>query len=118
MNEDGYIEGVVNIPLAESMANLDELSAKEQPIVVICASGHRGGVVLPALKMLGHEDVKNLGGATNAWKATGLQVATHVDRTMVWAEYLAAPPVGQYATRAAASNSQDRRGRAVPAGPA
>ena len=62
-------------PFPELMASLDKLPAKDQPIVLMCASGHRGGYgALIALKMLGYEDVKNLGGGMGAWKAAKMPV--------------------------------------------
>ncbi len=105
-NKDGYIEGAINIPFAEIMANLDKLPAKDQPIVILCASGHRGGLVLPALKMLGYEDVRNLGGGLNAWKAAKLPVAGWVDWTTVWTEYLTNLPEGFSTIKAADLNTQ------------
>lgn len=93
-DKDGYIEGAINIPFPEFMANLDKLPAKDQPIVVMCASGHRGGMVLPALTLLGYENVKNLGGGMGAWKAAKMPVVGWVDWTTVWSEYLAALPQG------------------------
>lgn len=93
-DKDGYIEGAINIPFPEFMANLDKLPAKDQPIVVMCASGHRGGMVLPALTLLGYENVKNLGGGMGAWKAAKMPVVGWVDWTSVWSEYLAALPQG------------------------
>lgn len=73
---DGYIEGAVNIPVRELLANLDKLPAKDQPIVVYCASGHRGGMTLATLKLLGYTNVRNLAGGLNGWKKANLPVVT------------------------------------------
>lgn len=105
-NKDGYIEGAVNIPFPELMASLDKLPAKDQPIVLLCASGHRGGMALPALKMLGYEDVKNLGGGIGAWKAAKMPVVGWVDWTATWSEYLANLPEGFGTIKAADLNTQ------------
>ncbi len=76
VEKDGYIEGTVNIPVREVLANLDKLPALDEAIVVTCASGHRGGMVMAALKMLGYTNVRNLNGGVNAWKKAELPVVT------------------------------------------
>jgi rhodanese-related sulfurtransferase len=63
----GYIEGTVHIAVREVLKNLDKLPAQDQPIVVICSSGHRGAMVMAALQLLGWQNVRNLGGGLNAW---------------------------------------------------
>lgn len=73
---DGYIEGSVNIPVREVLNNLDKLPELDQPIVVTCASGHRGGMVMAALRLLGYTDVRNLGGGLNAWKKAELPLVS------------------------------------------
>ena len=105
-DKDGYIEGAVHIPFAEFMANLDQLPAKDQPIVLYCASGHRGGLVLPALKLMGYEDVKNLAGGLGGWKNAKLPVAGWTDWTTVWSEYLTNLPAGLGTISAADLNTQ------------
>lgn len=65
---NGYIEGAIHVEIRELMKNLDKLPAKDAKIVVICASGHRGGYAMVALRMLGYTDVFNLNGGMNAWK--------------------------------------------------
>lgn len=76
IEKDGYIAGAINIPVREVLNNLDKLPAKDQPIVIYCASGHRGGMVMSALQMLGYTDVKNLAGGIGAWKKAELPVET------------------------------------------
>ncbi len=73
---DGYIEGSVNIPVREVLANLDKLPGLDEPIVVTCASGHRGAMVMSALKLLGYTNVRNLGGGIGAWKKAELPLVT------------------------------------------
>jgi rhodanese-related sulfurtransferase len=60
----------------EVLNNLDKLPAKDQPIVIYCASGHRGGMLMSALQLLGYTDVKNLAGGIGAWKKAELPVET------------------------------------------
>ncbi len=76
LEKDGYIEGSVNIPVREVLANLDKLPGLDEPIVVICASGHRGGMVMAALKLLGYTNIRNLNGGVNAWKKANLPVVS------------------------------------------
>jgi rhodanese-related sulfurtransferase len=72
----GYIEGAVNIPVRSVMKNLDKLPAKDQPIIVTCASGHRGSFTMAALQALGYTNVKSMAGGINAWKAANLPLKT------------------------------------------
>ncbi len=76
VEKDGFIEGSVNIPVREVLNNLDKLPALDEPIVVYCASGHRGGFVFAALKMLGYTNVRNLAGGLGGWKKLELPVVT------------------------------------------
>jgi len=76
LEKDGYIEGAVNIPVRDLLKNLDKLPGLDEPIVVYCASGHRGGFALTALKLMGYTNVVNLGGGLNAWKKAEFAVAT------------------------------------------
>jgi rhodanese-related sulfurtransferase len=119
VEEGGYIEGAVNIPVRDVLKNLDKLPAQDQPIVVYCGSGHRGGLLMPALQMLGYEDVRNLGGGLGAWKKANLPVVMgvpepaaagtvpEVDQTMFKAldAYLSALPKGFNAISAADLNA-------------
>jgi rhodanese-related sulfurtransferase len=63
----GYIQGAVNISVRNVLKNLDKLPAQDQPIVVYCGSGHRGAMVMAALRVLGYTDVRNLGGGLGGW---------------------------------------------------
>lgn len=76
VEKDGFIEGSINIPVREVLANLDKLPGLDDPIVVTCASGHRGGMTVAALKLLGYTNVRNLNGGLNAWKKAELPVVT------------------------------------------
>lgn len=76
LEKEGYIEGAVHIPVREVLKNLDKLPARDQPIVIYCASGHRGALVMAALRLLGYTDVRNLGGGLSAWKKADMPVVT------------------------------------------
>ena len=62
LTDNGFIEGAVNIPIRTLAKNLDKLPAKDQPIIVYCAIGHRGGLALMTLQLLGYTNVKSLSG--------------------------------------------------------
>jgi rhodanese-related sulfurtransferase len=64
----------VHLPVSDLMANLRQLPTLDQLIVVYCASGHRGGIALDALGMVGYTNVRNLGGGMGAWVAAELPV--------------------------------------------
>ncbi len=76
IEKDGYIKGSIALPVRTVLKNLDKLPAQDKPIVVLCASGHRGSMVMAALRILGYKDVKNLGGGLAAWKKASLPVET------------------------------------------
>ena len=76
ITEEGYIAGAVNIPVRSLIGSLDRLPARDQPLVVMCSSGHRSAIGMQALQMLGYESVKSLTGGFAAWKAANLPVVT------------------------------------------
>jgi rhodanese-related sulfurtransferase len=86
LEQNGYIDGAVHIPIRDLLNNLDKLPAKDQPIVIYCASGHRGALGMVALQMLGYTNVKNLGGGLNAWKRAELPVVMGVPEAPVAGE--------------------------------
>jgi rhodanese-related sulfurtransferase len=95
-DKEGYIEGATLIPFPEFLQSLDKLPAdKNASILVYCASGHRGGMVMMALRMLGYTDVINLNGGLNAWKAAKLPVVGWVDWPTVMGEFIAGLPADQ-----------------------
>lgn len=111
----GTIAGAVNIPMREVTKNLNKLPAKDQPIVVICGSGHRSAIIMAALQVLGYTNVKSMTSGMGAWKAANLPTvpaataatagtAPAVDAALLSAvdAYLAAIPAG-YGTIAAAA---------------
>lgn len=67
LEDNGFIKGAVNLPVRTVLQNLDKLPAQDQPIVIYCGSGHRGAMVMAALRMLGYTDVRNLGGGLGGW---------------------------------------------------
>jgi rhodanese-related sulfurtransferase len=78
VEQDGFIAGAVNIPVRDLLEHLDQLPAQDESIVVYCGSGHRGGLAISALHLLGYTDVLNLNGGLGAWKKAALPVETDV----------------------------------------
>lgn len=76
LKDNGFIAGTVNIPLKTLLKNLDKLPARDQPIVAVCAIGHRGAMAMMALQLLGYTNVKSLTGGFNGWKAANYPVVT------------------------------------------
>ncbi|HSK88428.1 MAG TPA: rhodanese-like domain-containing protein, partial [Anaerolineales bacterium] len=68
----GHIAGSIHIPVRDLLKNLDKLPGQDEKIVVTCASGHRGGFAMAALRLLGYTDVVNLGGGIGAWAKASL----------------------------------------------
>ncbi len=102
-DKDGYIEGSINVPFTDFFANLDKVPAdKDARVIVLCASGHRGGIIMMALRLMGYTDVVNLNGGLNGWKAAGLPVAGYVDWATVMGEFIASLPAdaGYYSIKA------------------
>ena len=65
-----------NIPIRQLAKAIDTLpESKAAPILVYCASGHRGAIALTVLRMAGYTNVRSLTGGLEAWKAAGLPVA-------------------------------------------
>ncbi|MCL4275594.1 MAG: hypothetical protein KJZ77_17110 [Anaerolineales bacterium] len=95
-DKDGYIEGSINLPFSDFFANVDQLPAdKDARIVILCASGHRGGMVMMALRLMGYTDVVNLGGGLNGWKAAGMPVVGVVDWPATFADFITNLPAEQ-----------------------
>ncbi len=76
LEENGWIEGAVNIPLRELADNLEYLPSFDTPIVSYCGSGWRCTIALTMLEALGWEDVKGLvGGSFGGWVSAGYPIA-------------------------------------------
>ncbi len=106
-DKDGYIEGALNIPFTDFITSLDKLPAdKTAPVLVYCASGHRGAMAMMSMRLLGYTDVVNLNGGLNAWKAAKLPVVGFTDWPATFAEFLTTLPADQgfYSTSGAKLN--------------
>lgn len=105
-NKDGYIKDAINLPFNDFFANLDQVPAdKDARIVVMCASGHRGAMVMMALRLMGYTDVVNLAGGLGAWKTAKMPVEGWIDWSAKWPEYIASLPEGYSTIKAADLNT-------------
>lgn len=69
-----HIEASVNLPLNHLRERLGELPAGV-PVVIHCQSGYRSAIGVSLLEQAGIENVMDLVGGFNAWKASGLPFA-------------------------------------------
>lgn len=75
LEENGHIEGAVNIPLRELGQNLDKLPSFDTPIVSYCGSGWRCTIAMTELGALGWENVLSLkDGSFGGWVEAGYPV--------------------------------------------
>jgi rhodanese-related sulfurtransferase len=75
VEESGYIEGSVLIPLRDLADNLAYLPSFDTPIVSYCGSGWRCTIALTVLEAMGWQDVKGLkGGSFGGWQEAGYAV--------------------------------------------
>lgn len=65
----GHVPGVVHIPMGQLPGRLDELD-RTRPVLVICATGNRSGVMAEVLAAAGF-DAASVTGGTTAWARSG-----------------------------------------------
>jgi rhodanese-related sulfurtransferase len=77
LEENGWIEGAVNIPLRDLADNLQYLPSFDTPIVSYCGSGWRCTIALTALEAMGWEECARfeVGGSFGAWVEAGYPIA-------------------------------------------
>jgi len=108
----GYIKGSVNIPIAKLFTSLDQLPAKDAPLVLYCGSGLRGSIALTGLHLLGYTKAINVGGGLAAWKAAKLPLEGVVDWTSVWNDFLTNMPADYYTVKGDVVNALITAGNA------
>lgn len=62
----GHIDGALNIPVDELPRRLDEVGARDKPVVVYCRSGRRSAQAAGMMRQQGFQSVHDLGGM-NRW---------------------------------------------------
>jgi rhodanese-related sulfurtransferase len=71
----GHVVSAKNIPLGELEAKLSAaVKNKQNPLVLVCASGARSGRAVGVAKKLGYEKVFSMTGGMGAWRSAGLPV--------------------------------------------
>jgi len=104
---EGHIAGALNIPLTEVTDHLDMLPNLDDPILVVCGSGHRSAMAMVALNLLGYDGATSMLSGMSAWTGAGYDVTTEPAE----AEAGAAPEVDP-----AVFEMVDAYMKAIPAG--
>lgn len=73
VGELGHVPGSELVPMHAVPDHADAWD-RERPLLLVCRSGHRSGVVAQALARAGFSRVMNLAGGMLAWNAAGLDV--------------------------------------------
>ena len=66
----GHLKGSTLMPLGSIGSRMNELD-KEQPVIVVCRSGHRSSIAARQFTSAGFTDVKSMKGGINAWSRAG-----------------------------------------------
>ena len=69
-----HIDGAANIP--DLLSNVEGFKGKrvDEPVIVICMTGHRSPMVAYQLKKRGYKQVHNLTGGMLAWKLWAMTI--------------------------------------------
>ncbi len=70
----GHVAGAKSVPLGQIETSNALPKNKALPLVVVCATGARAAKGVAALKKLGFENARVLGGGLEAWRAANLPV--------------------------------------------
>jgi rhodanese-related sulfurtransferase len=81
--EEGHLPGAINIPLRTLADNLDKIPADRQ-VFIYCKSGHRAGMGLSSLGMLGYGNVTAFPPGYAGWTAAGEVVSTEVPTAEIY----------------------------------
>ena len=71
--DGGHVSGADNIPVGPLARGTDGLD-RDRPVAVMCAAGYRSSLGASVLKQRGHDQVINVVGGMDAWRAAGLPV--------------------------------------------
>lgn len=71
--EEGHIEGALLVPLHQLSAKLAEIDPT-RPVAVHCKGGYRSAIACSLIQRAGFDQVMNLTGGYDAWRACGLPV--------------------------------------------
>lgn len=68
--KSGHLDGAKLMPLGSLGGRMGSLD-QDQPVIVVCKSGHRSAIAARQLTDAGFADVKSLKGGVDAWKRAG-----------------------------------------------
>ncbi|MEZ4732126.1 MAG: rhodanese-like domain-containing protein [Caldilineaceae bacterium] len=71
----GHIAGAVNVPLDTLAQSLDKIPT-DKPVMVYCASGHRAGMALSSLRILGYDNARAFSPGWKGWSAANEPAGT------------------------------------------
>lgn len=74
LENDGIIDGAINIPIRELGYNLGYIPRIDGTIIVVCKAGSRATIAMTALHILGYENAMVLKGGFNAWAGEEMPV--------------------------------------------
>lgn len=69
--DEGYIPGAVHVPRGFLESRIAGIVARDTPIVLTCAAGHRSLLAAVTLTEMGYLDVTSLAGGFTDWKRSG-----------------------------------------------
>jgi len=69
--EGGVIENTLHLPLAKLKTQAEKLNSGKL-VAVLCRSGYRSSIAVSVLRHAGIQDIANVMGGFDAWKAAGL----------------------------------------------
>ena len=74
----GHVAGAKSVPLGQIETSTALPKNKALPLVVVCSTGARAAKGVAALKKLGFDNARPLGGGLEAWRAANLPVEKSV----------------------------------------
>ena len=70
----GTIAGAVVIPRGVLEQNIERRAARNQKVILYCASGNRSALAADSLRLMGYTDVATMAGGFRAWVEAGGEV--------------------------------------------
>ncbi|MCB0872113.1 MAG: molybdopterin-synthase adenylyltransferase MoeB [Actinobacteria bacterium] len=97
--DEGYVPGSVHVPRGFLESRIAGVVGPDEPLVLVCAGGHRSLLAGQTLRNMGFSNVSSLVGGFTRWKQSGQDVA--VPRTLSgdqrsrYSRHLLIPEVGE-----------------------
>jgi sulfur-carrier protein adenylyltransferase/sulfurtransferase len=98
--QEGHLPGAVHVPRGYLESRIEGVApAKEQPVVLYCASAARSAFAAKTLEELGYTNVHSLAGGFTDWKRNGLEIV--MPRTLSpekrtrYSRHLLIPEIGE-----------------------